>query len=128
MKWLAACAMLALVLLFAGMFMALMIFAGEASWVMEGIAPSPGKVTLLKNCAAFFYWALSDWDPMYFCTWRALRSKNQALGPSSLGKPRKTCHLVASQLPVCRVIFGYLGCCLRRSDLRNLSNPLVCDF
>lgn len=46
----------------------------------------------------------------------------------ALVAPAMSCQLVASPLPVCRVIFGYLECCLRRPELRNLSNPLVCDF
>lgn len=54
MRTLASCAMLALVFLFAGMFMALMLFASKASWIMEGIPVSPDKSNLLKWLCFFF--------------------------------------------------------------------------
>lgn len=59
--------------------------------------------------------------------WSA-KTASGKMGRLPLVEPAISCQLVASQLPVYGVIFSYVGCCLRRSDLRNLSNPLVCDF
>jgi len=54
MKAIATAAMFALILLFAGMFMALMLFASKASWIMEGIPIAPAKSELLMRLCVLF--------------------------------------------------------------------------
>lgn len=54
MKTTAGAAMLAIVLLFAGMFMALMLFASKASWIMEGVSVPEARLELLAGLCTLF--------------------------------------------------------------------------